>query len=342
LSDNLLVLPDTAQRARIANDLDTNLLVEAGAGAGKTTEMIKRMLALVGSGRAQVEQIAAVTFTRKAAAELRERFQNGLEEAILAARDQRNTFLEQRLDTALRSIDAGFIGTIHAFCARMLREHPIEAGLDPDFSEVVEVEEMIMRRHAWVRACERFAHDDARELRELITVGLKPAQLFTLYDKMCDFTDVQFPAPHHSRPDPTRVRERLELLVDHARAVLPFKRPAGGYDDLQRRLRGLIFKRDVLSWNDESNFFDALVERLRGRLELRIRLEFPEALRRIRAGQVDGMRRSVLRKILTRQRSKLAVRVLPGRVLGACGRDGQRQRDCSGRDTSDQRRCGTN
>jgi ATP-dependent helicase/nuclease subunit A len=258
LSDNLLVLPDTAQRARIANDLDTNLLVEAGAGAGKTTEMIKRMLALVGSGRAQVEQIAAVTFTRKAAAELRERFQNGLEEAILAARDQRNTFLEQRLDTALRSIDAGFIGTIHAFCARMLREHPIEAGLDPDFSEVVEVEEMIMRRHAWVRACERFAHDDARELRELITVGLKPAQLFTLYDKMCDFTDVQFPAPHHSRPDPTRVRERLELLVDHARAVLPFKRPAGGYDDLQRRLRGLIFKRDVLSWNDESNFFDAL------------------------------------------------------------------------------------
>src|SRR5829696_4354012 len=184
------MLPDTSQRARIAADLDTNLLVEAGAGAGKTTEMIKRMLALVATGRAQVEQIAAVTFTRKAAAELRERFQNELERALSEARTARNTFLEQRLDTALRSIDTGFIGTIHAFCARMLREHPIEAGLDPDFREVVEVQEMIMRRHAWVRACERLAHDDARELRDLVTVGLKPQQLFTLYDKMCDFTDV--------------------------------------------------------------------------------------------------------------------------------------------------------
>ena len=255
---DILVLPDTPQRARIARDLDINLLVEAGAGAGKTTEMIARMLALVSSGRAQVEQIAAVTFTRKAAAELRERFQNGLEQAIVDARDQRDTMREQRLDTALRSIDNGFIGTIHAFCARLLREHPIEAGLDPDFSEVVEVEEAILRRNAWVRACERFAHDGARELRELVTVGLKPAQLFDLYQRMCDFADVQFPAPAHPRPDPTRVRERLEWLVDQARAVMPIKRPAGGYDDLQRRLRSLSFKRDVLSWNEESNFFDAL------------------------------------------------------------------------------------
>ena len=258
MSDNVLVLPDTPQRARIAQDLDINLLVEAGAGAGKTTEMIKRMLALVSSGHAQVEQIAAVTFTRKAAAELRERFQNELEQAIGDARSQRNAMLEQRLDTALRSIDTGFIGTIHAFCARMLREHPIEAGLDPDFTEVVEVEELIMRKNAWVRACERFAHDGAPELRELVTVGLKPAQLYTLYEKMCEFADVEFPAPTHPRPDPTRVRERLDLLLDQAHAVLPFKRPAGGYDDLQRRLRGLIFKREVLSWNDESNFFDAL------------------------------------------------------------------------------------
>ena len=101
---DILVLPDTPQRARIARDLDINLLVEAGAGAGKTTEMIARMLALVSSGRGQVEQIAAVTFTRKAAAELRERFQNGLEQAIVDARDQRDTMREQRLDTALRSL----------------------------------------------------------------------------------------------------------------------------------------------------------------------------------------------------------------------------------------------
>ncbi len=252
------VLPDQASRERIVRELDVNFLVEAGAGAGKTTEMIRRMIALVSTGRAQVDQIAAVTFTRKAAAELRERFQNELENEILKARDRNDMMLAQRLDDALRRIDTGFIGTIHAFCARLLREHPIEAGLDPDFTEVVEVEELIMRRQAWTRAIERMAHDDAPELRELITVGLRPAQLYTLYEKLCDYADVEFPAPHHARPDPTHVRERLELLLDRAERVLPARRPQGGYDDFQRRLRSLTFKRQVLSWNDESNFFDAL------------------------------------------------------------------------------------
>jgi ATP-dependent helicase/nuclease subunit A len=252
------LLPDHAARQRIAVDLDTNLLVEAGAGAGKTTEMIGRMLALVSTERAQVEHIAAVTFTRKAAAELRERFQNELECAISEALANGDEQLAARLDYALKRIDTGFIGTIHAFCARMLREHPIEAGLDPDFKEVVEVEEMIMRRNAWSRACERMAHEGAVELRDVVTVGLKPAQLRTLYEKMCDYTDVLFPAPYHRRPDPTFVRDRLELLLDQAAALLPERRPIGGYDDLQRRLRSLVFKRQVLSWNDESNFFDAL------------------------------------------------------------------------------------
>ena len=252
------MLPDQSARDRISTDLDLNLLVEAGAGAGKTTQMIERMLALVATERAQVEQIAAVTFTRKAAAELRERFQNELEKAIRQASAHNNHVLAQRLDHALRRIDSGFIGTIHAFCARMLREHPIEAGLDPDFNEVVEVEEMIMRRHAWVRACERMAHEDAAELRDLMMVGLKPAQLWTLYERLCEHSDVDFPAPPHPRPDPTTVRDRLEWLVDEAAAVVPWRRPRGGYDNLQKRLKTLIERRKVLSWNEEANFFDAL------------------------------------------------------------------------------------
>ncbi|MGQ0562041.1 MAG: UvrD-helicase domain-containing protein, partial [Gemmatimonadota bacterium] len=255
---SLIRLPDAAARARISTDLDTNLLVEAGAGAGKTTQMIRRMLALVATERAQVEQIAAVTFTRKAAAELRERFQNQLESAIRAARAANDHPLAERLDHALKRIDGGFIGTIHAFCARMLREHPIEAGLDPDFHEVVEVEELLLRRHAWARACERMAHEGAPELRDLVQVGLRPAQLQPLYEKLCDFVDVEFPAERRPRPDPARVREELQRLVDRAEQLLPARRPGGGYDDLQKRLRGLGFKRQVLSWNHETNFFDAL------------------------------------------------------------------------------------
>ncbi len=251
-------LPDQVARDRIDSDLATNLLVEAGAGSGKTTKMVDRMVALVATERGSVEQIAAVTFTRKAAAELRERFQNELEKAIDVAQQKNQQELARRLDHALKQIETAFIGTIHAFCARMLREHPIEAGLDPDFNEVVEVEEMIMRRHAWARAGERMAHEGARELRDLITVGLKPAQLWTLYEKLCEYSDVRFPAPMHPRPDPTAVRDRLEWLVDEAAAVIPRRRPHGGYDPFQKRLRTLVDRRKVLSWNDEANFFDAL------------------------------------------------------------------------------------
>ena len=66
---------DQDQRDRIAADLGTNLLVEAGAGSGKTRSLVDRLVALIRTGTAQIDQIAAVTFTRKAAAELRERFQ---------------------------------------------------------------------------------------------------------------------------------------------------------------------------------------------------------------------------------------------------------------------------
>jgi len=74
---------DQAARERIAKDLDTTILVEAGAGSGKTTSLVTRMVALITSRRATVDRIAAVTFTRKAAAELREKFQEVLEKAFM-------------------------------------------------------------------------------------------------------------------------------------------------------------------------------------------------------------------------------------------------------------------
>ena len=148
-------LPDAAARARIREDLDTNLLVEAGAGAGKTTAMVGRMVALVRSGRAEVQQIAAVTFTRKAAAELRERFQTALEKALHAAVDPDDSEVRARLDRALRDIDRAFLGTIHAFCARLLRERPLEAGLDPGFRETLGSEEKRQQRQFWLTHLER-------------------------------------------------------------------------------------------------------------------------------------------------------------------------------------------
>ena len=75
-------LADQRARDRIVSDLDRNLLVEAGAGSGKTHEMARRMAVGIATGVYQVEHMAAVTFTRKAAAELRGRFQLALEDQL--------------------------------------------------------------------------------------------------------------------------------------------------------------------------------------------------------------------------------------------------------------------
>ena len=81
-----LPLPDQAAREAIRGELDTNLLVEAGAGSGKTTELVARMVALLETGTAKADEIAAVTFTRKAAGELREHFQEAVERRLRTLR----------------------------------------------------------------------------------------------------------------------------------------------------------------------------------------------------------------------------------------------------------------
>ncbi|MDX9755178.1 MAG: UvrD-helicase domain-containing protein, partial [bacterium] len=75
------VIPDQSERDFILHQLDTTILVEAAAGTGKTTSMIGRMTALIREGKCTIDQLAAVTFTRKAAGELRSRFQIELEKA---------------------------------------------------------------------------------------------------------------------------------------------------------------------------------------------------------------------------------------------------------------------
>ena len=72
--------PDQAQRDRIVTDLASTLFVQAGAGSGKTSALVDRVVSLVSTGTAELRSIAAVTFTEKAGAELRDRIRRELEE----------------------------------------------------------------------------------------------------------------------------------------------------------------------------------------------------------------------------------------------------------------------
>ena len=118
-------LVDQAARNRIGSDLASTLFVEAGAGSGKTRALVDRVVALIGSGMA-MENIAAITFTEKAAAELRDRIRSRLQ-----SMETRIDLGEERTEAALHQLDGAAVGTLHSFAQRILSEHPVEAGLPP-------------------------------------------------------------------------------------------------------------------------------------------------------------------------------------------------------------------
>ncbi|MDE2677500.1 MAG: UvrD-helicase domain-containing protein [Gemmatimonadota bacterium] len=261
--------PDQSERDRISEDLDRNLLVEAGAGSGKTRSLVDRMVALVGTGTCTVDRIAAVTFTRKAAAELRQRFQVSLEQVLarMPAGDPRR----ERLEYAIRDLDRAFLGTIHAFCAKLLRERPLEAGLDPGFREVQETEGVRMKRAFWLDFLERLGSDGDPDLEELERLGIEPDRLQPLFDELVENPDVDFgfqPVPPPDEAEFRAVRARFNELLDRAGRMMRNRKPRGGWDPFGRRMRTLLYWRRALDWDDRTAFFDALarVHLKKGRL----------------------------------------------------------------------------
>src|SRR5215203_1508474 len=113
--------------------LEDTLVVEAAAGTGKTTELVARIVRLVATGRAMIRDIVAVTFTEKAAGELKLRIRTELEKA--RGEGGGSALL---LDEALAHLEEAHVSTIHGFCADLLRERPVEAGVDPAFEVLTE------------------------------------------------------------------------------------------------------------------------------------------------------------------------------------------------------------
>ncbi len=251
--------PDQSERDRISGDLDRNLLVEAGAGSGKTRSLVDRMVALVGTGTCTVDQIGAVTFTRKAAAELRQRFQVSLEKAL--ARTPPEDPRCERLEDAIRDLDRAFLGTIHAFCAKLLRERPLEAGLDPGFREVQETEAVRMKRTFWLDFLERLGSDGDPDLEELARLGIEPDLLQPLFDELVENPDVDFgfqPVPPPDDEEIRAVRAGFNELLNRAERMMRNREPPAGWDALGKRVRTLLYWRRALGWSNRTAFFDAL------------------------------------------------------------------------------------
>ncbi len=149
-----------------AHDLNRHISVTAGAGSGKTAVLAHRYLKILLETDLPPNQVVAITFTRKAAAELKQRIIQQLD--VKLGEEPRSTQL-QKIKTGMLSAQ---ISTIHSFCARILREYPVEAGVDAGFSELQGIQQRLALRNTLDSTLREIANrPDEDEIREKL-VGL--------------------------------------------------------------------------------------------------------------------------------------------------------------------------
>ncbi len=160
-------LADQLARDAIHNALDKTLVVEAAAGTGKTTALVGRIIQVIETGRGELRSLVAVTFTEKAAGELKLRLRGELELARQRAVEQ-SSEIRQRLENGLAQLEEAHIGTIHGFCADLLKERPLQAGVDPLFEVATEQESERTYRRVFDRWLEQKLSDPPPGVRRLL------------------------------------------------------------------------------------------------------------------------------------------------------------------------------
>jgi ATP-dependent helicase/nuclease subunit A len=128
---------------RVALDLSRDIVVEAGAGSGKTRALVARYLKILEEGRAKVDGIVAITFTENAASEMRERIRDIINSYIEKYGETNNINVE-----AIKRLPNAPISTIHGFAARILKENPFESLLPPSFSIIEGIERRLFIEEA--------------------------------------------------------------------------------------------------------------------------------------------------------------------------------------------------
>ena len=175
---------DFAARESAARDLDTTFFVEAAAGTGKTTSLIARVVSAITSKRARVHEMVAITFTEKAAGELKMRLREEL---------------EKEMPEALADIEQAHITTIHSFCAWILRERPVEAAVDPQFAVADDMQAQLLFDDAWDEWFEHQLAENPPVLRRAIlrefNLGALPAFAGLLHKHRDVLSRAQWPKP---------------------------------------------------------------------------------------------------------------------------------------------------
>ncbi len=287
-------LSDQAARDAIEKLLDKTMMVEAGAGSGKTTCLVKRMTALISEGQAEIGSIAAVTFTRKAAAELKQKFQLALEKAFKSTDGDS----KKRIGLALQDLEQGFVGTIHSFCAQILRERPVEAGIDPAFIEMDEMEAGLSRNEAWEAYLARLLFEDETVLSRLYEMDVTLDELKDAYRTLVLYPDVQVAIEDCPPPDIKAARTEVSKFLAYAEKMLPDSVPEKGWDDVQEQVTNLHRMLKTLDPNEMRDFFRIIVPLESKKGVTQYKWQSKDDAKEVEA-RLSGLRSSIVLPMLT-------------------------------------------
>jgi ATP-dependent helicase/nuclease subunit A len=237
-----LAARDHDARSAIDHELDTTLFVDAGAGSGKTTHLVRRLVALVVDEGVSLGSVAAITFTEAAAAELRHRVRA---ELLRAATDRVDAHERVRARAAAADVDHAAICTLHAFAQRILAEFPLEAGLPAVIEVLDEIRSDLAFDERWRAFLDELYADPAMQpvLLRGFQLRIDEGRLRSLARVLGDNHDrlegIEWPARALATID-------TDALVDRLDAVL---RRSDECDDGEDLLLGHL-ERDVQAFAD--------------------------------------------------------------------------------------------
>ena len=244
--------PLTPTQKKAVEQLGHSVCVSAGAGTGKTRVLVERFIHLIEKGLARPEEILAITFTEKAAKEMKERIARELKARSLAE--------------ARRQLENAYIGTIHSVCARILREHPCEAGVDPSARILKEDEANLLQETVLERLMEdRFSGAEVFELLKAYTEkdirrSLKSVanqvHAFGISESLfsSDFLSIQKSGTEESTTaEPTVRSSSAAPTARYSCSKRPTAARSSSADSRRRLLRGnLIAKLDAIPDKEDS------------------------------------------------------------------------------------------
>ncbi|HEV8132259.1 MAG TPA: UvrD-helicase domain-containing protein [Acidobacteriota bacterium] len=166
---------DQEVRDRVTRDFSTSFCVEAGAGTGKTALMVKRVVEQV-LAHMPISSIVAITFTEKAAGELKQRIREALEKKRIEAPE-----VFELLTEALGELDAAQISTIHGFAASILRERPVESRVDPNFIQLDELGATLLVDQEWISWLDKILASHNDTLKMALAAGLELEKIKDLF-----------------------------------------------------------------------------------------------------------------------------------------------------------------